>query len=64
MEIGKSSKKIPGFIAQLRSSAEFTKNMIKYSVFIFQMMVSSPGDITFGGYDLDKLEKWTKIDMA
>ena len=48
---------VAGFIAQLKTSADFNKEFDQVFSIYLSNDSKSPGDISFGGYDLDKFAK-------
>jgi len=48
---------VAGFIAQLRVNGDFNKEFDQFFSIYLSNDGSSPGDISFGGYDLDKFAK-------
>lgn len=52
-----SKKKIPGFIQQMKNNPDFTNNFDQMFSIYLSSDSSSPGGITFGGYDLQKYGK-------
>lgn len=52
-----SKKRIPGFIEQLKSSPDFIANFEQMFSIYLSTDASTPGGITFGGYDLQKYAK-------
>ena len=48
---------IPGFIAQLRQNKIFQKNFESIFSIYLSNDKKTPGDISFGGYDLKKFSK-------
>lgn len=54
---------IAGFVAQLKQNSDFNKEFDQQFSIYLSNDGKSPGDITFGGYDLDKFAKKGKEVM-
>jgi hypothetical protein len=56
---------VAGFIAQLKANTDFNKEFDQVFSIYLSNDGQSPGDISFGGYDLDKFaKKGAKITWA
>ena len=57
LENAMTNNQVPGFIAQLRHNSEFNSKFDQMFSIYLSNDGKSPGDISFGGYDLNRFAK-------